>query len=206
MADTPSFENEKSLIEKGHTYIVGVDEVGRGPWAGPVVAAAVRLDPNNLPFGVTDSKKLSEKKRRAFLEMIQKTADVSIAEASVEEIDKMNIREATFLAMERAVAGLPKTASYIFVDGNALPKNLNSEAETVIKGDLKVMSIAAASVVAKVYRDDLMQTLSEQFPHYGWERNAGYGVKKHQEGLAEYGVTVHHRRSFKPIREMVTAS
>lgn len=197
----PDFSIERNKMLEGVTLPCGVDEVGRGPWAGPVVAAAVILDPENLPIGATDSKKLSAKKRAELAIFIHENAQVSIAQASVEEIDSMNIREATLLAMERAVEKLPSKADYAYVDGNAMPKNLAADAECVIKGDSKVLSIAAASIVAKEYRDNLMAKLAEEHPHYAWEKNAGYGTKAHQEGLAEHGVTDHHRRSFRPIKE-----
>lgn len=201
----PDFSVELDLMSQGKKCIVGVDEVGRGPWAGPVVAAAVWIDPENIPQGATDSKKLSAKKRDALAEIILRDAKCSIAEASVEEIDALNIREATLLAMERAVEGLNLPVDYVYVDGNALPKNLMSPAECVIKGDSKVLSIACASIVAKVYRDKMMADLSQTYPHYAWEKNAGYGTKAHQAGLAEFGVTEHHRKSFKPIQALLGA-
>jgi ribonuclease HII len=200
----PDFSAEKVLLQNGKQIIVGVDEVGRGPWAGPVVAAAVCLDPQNLPIGATDSKKLSAKKRETLSVEIKKTAKWCIAEASVEEVDALNIREATLLAMARAVEGLKLAVDHTFIDGNAMPKKLMSQsAECVIKGDSKVLSIACASIIAKVYRDDMMAKLSEEFPHYAWERNAGYGTKAHQEGLATHGITPHHRKSFKPIQVLL---
>lgn len=202
----PDFSIEKDLIIKGKKYIVGVDEVGRGPWAGPVVAAAVCLDPENLPKGATDSKKLSVKKREALSPEILKSSKWCIAEASVDEIDQLNIREATLLAMERAVEGLRLPVDHVFVDGNAMPKNLKTQtAECVIKGDSKVLSIACASIIAKVYRDEMMAKLAQEHPHYAWEKNAGYGTKAHQKGLARFGVTVHHRKSFKPIQALIGA-
>lgn len=196
----PDFSIEQSMMAQGKRCVVGVDEVGRGPWAGPVVAAAVWIDPNNIPYGATDSKKLSAKKREQLAEEILKVSKCSIAQASVEEVDALNIREATLLAMKRAVEGLKLDVDHIFVDGNVLPKNLPCDAEFVIKGDSKVLSIACASIVAKVFRDKMMAELANEFPHYAWEKNAGYGTKAHQEGLAEFGVTVHHRKSFKPIQ------
>lgn len=201
----PDFSIEKKLISNGKKYIVGVDEVGRGPWAGPVVAAAVCLDLENLPTGATDSKKLSAKKRETLNAEILKSARYCIAEASVEEIDTLNIREATLLAMERAVEGLSLPVDHVFIDGNAMPKNLKAiTAECVVKGDSKVLSIACASIIAKVYRDKMMAKLAKQYPHYSWEKNAGYGTKAHQEGLANFGITAHHRKSFKPIQKMLT--
>tara|TARA_R110000868_G_scaffold262401_2_gene521032 strand:- start:14409 stop:15026 length:618 start_codon:yes stop_codon:yes gene_type:complete len=199
----PDFSIEKTQYKSGKNVVVGVDEVGRGPWAGPVVAAAVWIDPDKIPYGATDSKKLTAKKRDDLAEVILRDAQCSIAECSVEEVDALNIREATFLAMERAVAGLNLPVDYIYVDGNALPKNLPCVSEAVVKGDSKVLSIACASIVAKVYRDKMMADLAKDYPHYGWERNAGYGTKLHQEGLALYGVTDHHRKSFKPIQALL---
>lgn len=203
MAVIPGFSIEQEKMKQGKTCIVGVDEVGRGPWAGPVVAAAVWIDPDKIPLGATDSKKLSAKKREALSKIILRDAKCSIAECSVEEVDNINIREATFLAMERAVEGLNLPVDFIYVDGNALPKNLPCTAQAVVKGDSKVLSIACASIVAKVYRDKMMADLANTYPHYAWERNAGYGTKAHQEGLAEYGVTQHHRKSFKPIKVLL---
>lgn len=202
-----NFEYEKEKQKQGYTTVVGVDEVGRGPWAGPVVAAAAWLNPDDLPLLADDSKKLTAKKREALCPVILEKCKVAIAEASVEEIDAMNIREATFLAMERAVTKLqeqlPSNIDYIFVDGNALPKKLPCAAEAVVKGDGLVLSISCASIVAKIHRDRYMAKLAEKFPHYGWESNAGYGTKVHQKGLADVGVTPHHRRSFKPIQELI---
>lgn len=198
----PNFKHEQQLLETYRT-IAGVDEVGRGPWAGPVTACAVVLDPTSIPDGLNDSKKLTAKRREALFEQILKTADVSLAHVSVEEIDKINILQASLLAMEKAVAGLSTPADFALIDGNKTPKDLTCPSETIIKGDAKSSSIAAASIVAKVTRDRLMVALSQQYPGYGWETNAGYGTKVHQEGLKTLGVTAHHRRSFKPIHKML---
>ena len=198
----PDFIREKQLL-KTYSVIAGVDEVGRGPWAGPVTACAVVLDPANIPDGLDDSKKLTAKRREFLFEQILTTADVSIAHVSVAEIDQINILQASLLAMEKAVSGLTKAADFALIDGNKTPKNLSCPSETIIKGDAISSSIAAASIVAKVKRDHLMVTLSQQFPGYGWETNAGYGTKAHQEGLKTLGVTAHHRHSFKPIHKML---
>lgn len=198
----PDFIREKQLL-KTYSVIAGVDEVGRGPWAGPVTACAVVLDPANIPDGLDDSKKLTAKRREFLFEQILNTADVSIAHVSVAEIDQINILQASLLAMEKAVAGLTKVADFALIDGNKTPKNLSCPSEAIIKGDAKSSSIAAASIVAKVTRDRLMVTLSQQFPGYAWETNAGYGTKAHQEGLKALGVTAHHRHSFKPIHKML---
>ncbi len=198
----PDFQHEQTLL-KTYRIIAGVDEVGRGPWAGPVTACAVVLDPRNIPDGLDDSKKLTAKRRETLFKQILKTADVSIAHVSVEKIDQINILQASLLAMKNAVSGLKKPADFALIDGNKAPKELSCPSQTIIKGDAKSSSIAAASIIAKVTRDHLMVSLSQQFPGYGWETNAGYGTKAHQEGLKTLGVTAHHRRSFKPIHNML---
>ena len=196
----PDFSYETAA---GASPVAGVDEVGRGPLAGPVVAAAVILDPARIPDGLRDSKKLTAARRDALALEIEATAQISIAEASVAEIDQINILQATFLAMRRALAGLPTTPAFALIDGNRMPPDLPCPARTIIKGDDLSVSIAAASIIAKVYRDRLMQDLAAQFPGYGWEKNAGYGTKQHLEALACLGVTPHHRRSFKPIHNIL---
>ncbi len=198
----PDFTREKQLL-KTYTVIAGVDEVGRGPWAGPVTACAVILDPTNIPDGLNDSKKLSAKAREYLFSQIIETASVSIAHVSVEDIDRINILQASLLAMEKAIAGLITPADYALIDGNKTPRNLACPSEAIVRGDGKSASIAAASIVAKVTRDRMMVALSQQFPGYGWETNAGYGTKLHQEGLNALGVTPHHRRSFKPIHKIL---
>ena len=185
--------------------IAGVDEVGRGPWAGPVTACAVVLDPANIPNGLADSKALSAKKRDTLFEPILNSADVGIAHVSVEDIDRMNILQASLLAMKLALEQLQCPADFALIDGNKTPPNLPMPSECLIKGDARCLSIAAASIVAKVTRDRMMVSLAQQFPHYGWETNAGYGTKVHQEGLKKHGVTQHHRRSFKPIHNILCA-
>lgn len=198
-----SFEIEQRKQAEGFACIVGVDEVGRGPWAGPVMAAAVILDPYNIPEGMKDSKKISSKKRDVLFEEIMATAMVGIGEASVAEIDTHNIRQATFLAMNRAIANLPTQPDFAFIDGRDIPDGLTIPAQPVIKGDDTVLSIAAASIVAKVSRDRLMARLAQVHPHFAWEKNAGYGTKAHQEGLALHGITEHHRKSFAPIKALI---
>lgn len=185
--------------------IVGIDEVGRGPWAGPVVAAAVILNPDDLPLAANDSKKLTARQREKLYPLILEKACVGIGEASVAEIDEHNILAATFIAMRRAVENLPVAPDFSLIDGNKIPKDWMTPAHAVVQGDGKVLSIACASIVAKVYRDNLMAKLAEQHPHYGWERNAGYGAPMHQQGLASHGVTPHHRRSFAPIAKLLSA-
>ena len=197
-----NYNIENSLLPNGYEIIMGVDEVGRGPWAGPVTACAVILDPENIPPGLNDSKKLSAKRRAQLFEEIINSSLVSCVHVEVGEIDKINILQATFRAMERSISKLP-IPDHILIDGNKLPPNLPSPATAIIKGDGKSASIAAASIIAKVTRDRLMADLSVEYPGYGWEKNAGYGTKIHQSGLLNNGVTPHHRRSFKPIHNML---
>jgi ribonuclease HII len=199
----PTFDLESELYTLGHARIIGVDEVGRGPLAGPVVAAAVWLDPENIPGGLNDSKKVPLKLRNALAELLPQIADVSIGQASVQEIDELNILRASHLAMERAVAGLNIGADFALVDGNLIPRDLTVPARAVIKGDAISQSIAAASIVAKVRRDQLMLSLAQQYPGYGWEKNQGYPTKAHRDALQNLGVTPHHRRSFKPVHNML---
>ena len=183
--------------------ICGIDEVGRGPWAGPVVAAAVVLDPNNTPEGLNDSKKLTAKRREALFDLIIASSQVGIGEASVEEIDQINILQATYLAMRRAITNLPEPPGHALIDGNRTPPDLPCSAEAIVKGDAKIPAIAAASIIAKVTRDRIMTRLDTEFPGYGWAQNAGYGVPTHAKALIELGVTPHHRRSFKPIHKIL---
>ncbi|OIP83912.1 MAG: ribonuclease HII, partial [Rhodobacterales bacterium CG2_30_65_12] len=171
--------------------------------AGPVTAAAVVLDPAHIPEGLNDSKKLSARRREALFAIIIKVADVSIAHASVEEIDRLNILRASHLAMERAIAGLSIAPDHVLIDGNLLPRGLRLSAEPVVKGDARSLSIAAASIMAKVTRDRIMVGLAQQHPGYGWETNAGYPSKSHISALQGLGVTPHHRRSFKPVHNIL---
>lgn len=201
MTQKPDF----SIEAQYSGIIVAIDEVGRGPWAGPVMAAAAILDPANIPDGLNDSKKLSAAKRDQLHDAILATARVEIGLASVEEIDQLNILQATKLAMRRAYDALGVQASIALVDGNQ-PPQLPCPVRCVVKGDSISLSIAAASIVAKVKRDRMMAELAQQFPHYGWESNAGYGTKTHQDGIAAHGITPHHRRSFKPIRALLEAA
>jgi ribonuclease HII len=187
--------------------VAGVDEAGRGPWAGPVVAAAVILPMGVLdPYLLTrldDSKKLKKSIRKDLLAALEPVADIGVGVASPTEIDDINILQATMLAMQRAVDGLSETPVSVLVDGNRAP-SIASEVTTIVKGDSLSLSIAAASIVAKVTRDRMMAVLAEQYPGYGWERNAGYGTKEHKEALARLGVTPAHRQSFAPIRAAAT--
>lgn len=197
-----SLETEARLA--GLWPVAGVDEVGRGPLCGPVTAAAVVLDPDHIPPGIGDSKTLSAAKREALAGAIMATArSWSVAHATVAEIDTLNILHASHLAMERAVAGLGIAPGFVLVDGNRLPKSLPCPARAVVKGDAKSLSIAAASILAKVVRDHLMVDLAQQHPGYGWERNAGYPTKDHLAALLNLGVTPQHRRSFRPVHNIL---
>jgi ribonuclease HII len=199
----PDFSFETLAHQRGALIVAGVDEVGRGPLAGPVTAAAVVLDPDRIPEGLNDSKALSEKRRAALAEQIWEMAEVSVAHASVEEIDSLNILRASHLAMERAVSGLPRAPDHLLIDGNLLPRGITIPAEAIIKGDARSLSISAASIVAKVCRDQIMVDLAQQHPGYGWETNAGYGSKSHMMALQNLGVTPFHRRSFKPVHNIL---
>ena len=192
--DWLKYENE--ALSKGYNNICGVDEAGRGPLAGPVCAAAVILPKGEIIEGVNDSKKLTEKKREALYGVIkEKAVAYSIAFASVEEIEEMNILNATMLAMKRAVDGLDIPADYAMIDGNKLP-DLNIPAEYVIKGDANSMSIAAASILAKVTRDRLCADYEKEYPQYGFAKHKGYGTKLHREMILKYGPCKIHRMSF----------
>ncbi len=184
--------------------ICGVDEAGRGPWAGPVTAAAVILDPLQPISGLTDSKKISKKKRfQLEPEIKQKAAFWAVAHAEPDEIDRLNIREATFLAMQRAIADLGVQPKQILIDGNALPANLPAPAEAIIKGDLKEPAISAASILAKTERDRLMLNYDRLFPGYGFAGHKGYGTAAHAEALQHLGACQIHRSSFAPVRKVM---
>ncbi len=198
-SNLPDFSFEEAQFASGAKIVAGVDEVGRGPWAGPVVAAAVILDPARIPDGLNDSKKLSPKRRDQIFEEITKVATFSVALISPAEIDRLNILRASLEAMANAIAGLAKTPDAILVDGNQIPPTKIS-CQTIVGGDGRSLSIAAASIVAKVTRDRIMKELALEHSGYGWETNMGYGTKAHQIGLAKHGVTPHHRRSFRPIK------
>lgn len=188
--------HERALYEEGYKYICGVDEAGRGPLAGPVYAAAVILNPRITIDGINDSKKLSEKKRdMLFDEITQKALCVSIGTCTVKEIDELNILVATMRAMDRAVKGLSITADFALVDGNSDP-NLGIKTMTIIKGDAKCLSIAAASIIAKVARDRHMKQLHSTYPSYGFDIHKGYGTKAHITALIEHGPCPEHRESF----------
>ena len=199
--EIPDFSRETAAFDAGWRYVVGVDEVGRGPLCGPVTAAAVRLDPSRIPKGLADSKTLTASRRERLFDELMESATVSIAHASVEEIDSLNILRASHLAMQRAISALP--ADHALIDGNMIPKGLGISSQAVVKGDAKSLSIAAASICAKVTRDRIMVDLAQQYPGYGWELNAGYPTKAHLEALLNLGVTPVHRRSFKPVHNIL---
>lgn len=194
------------LVWDGPGLMAGVDEAGRGPLAGPVVAAAVMLDDAHPILGLADSKILTEKKReRLFDEIRAKALCCCIAEASVEEIDRLNILQATMLAMRRAVEGLRLKPAKVLVDGNCLPV-LKIPAEAIVKGDSKVQAISAASILAKVYRDRQCLAMHESHPEYGFAAHKGYPTAEHIAALREHGVTAWHRRSFGPVRALLLES
>ena len=204
----PDFE----LEDKFGGVVAGVDEAGRGPWVGPVVAGCVAFLNRNVDAflleNLNDSKKLSKKKRELLYELLVKEADkgnvlIGIGVASAAEIDDINILNASFLAMKRAMIKAKVNPDMLLIDGNRTPKNFGCRVQAVIKGDAKSYSISGASILAKVYRDRLLQDMALKYPGYGFEKNAGYGTKEHIEGLEKYGVTPEHRKSYKPIKEFL---
>ena len=193
----PDFSCENEARSKGYKLVCGVDEAGRGPLAGPVCAAAVILPDNCEIEGLNDSKKISEKKREALFDIIkEKAVAYSIAYGSLEEIEEYNILEATYLAMNRAIEGLNAKADFALIDGNRVPKGIKIPCETVVKGDSKSCSIAAASILAKVTRDRLMLEYDKKYPQYLFAQHKGYGTKAHYEAIKQHGVCEIHRLSF----------
>ncbi len=182
--------------------VAGVDEVGRGPMAGPVVAAAVILRPGTIPDRLADSKTLTPKVREELYAALCEGSDIGVGAASVREIDRINILQATFVAMRRAVERLAQPPRLVLVDGNRLPQ-LPYPVYLVVRGDARCLSIAAASIVAKVVRDRLMARLARRYPDYGWDHNVGYCTAGHRAALAQHGATIHHRRSFDPVRQVL---
>lgn len=199
----PNYRLETALIARGVLRVAGVDEVGRGPLCGPVTAAAVILDARRIPEGLNDSKKLTAARREELALRLMDCAIVCVAHASVEEIDTHNILRASHIAMCRAVAGLTGGCDHALIDGNMRPRDLTLPSDTVIGGDAISLSIAAASIVAKVARDRIMVDLAQQHPGYGWEKNAGYSTAAHLEALRRLGPTPHHRKSFKPVHNIL---
>ncbi|MBO88688.1 MAG: ribonuclease HII [Rickettsiales bacterium] len=201
----PDFEFEDQSLNP----VAGFDEAGRGPWAGPVVASAVILPRNAMPAslaaGLDDSKKIKKEKREELFAHLRAIADIGIGIASPTEIDEFNILQATMLAMQRAADELTITPKSALIDGNRAP-NIPFAVKTIVRGDGQSLSIAAASIVAKVTRDRIMVDLSNKYPEYGWDRNAGYGTKEHHNALLQFGVTPEHRQTFTPIRKLLTIS
>ncbi|EJE4161199.1 ribonuclease HII [Vibrio parahaemolyticus] len=194
--DLPPFE-----YPQGYQLIAGVDEVGRGPLVGDVVTAAVILDPNSPIEGLNDSKKLSEKKRLALLpEIKEKALAWAVGRCSPEEIDELNILQATMVAMQRAIAGLKVQPDLVLIDGNRCPE-LPMDSQAVVKGDLRVAEISAASIIAKVVRDQEMEELDKQYPQFGFAKHKGYPTKAHFEAIEQHGVISEHRKSFKPVKK-----
>ncbi len=202
MLSAPDFSFELAAIKNGHTLICGIDEAGRGPWAGPVVATAVILDRSNIPAGLNDSKKLTHEKREALFDPIINSSHVGVGIVSAAEIDEINILQATYLAMQRAMLNLKTKPTLALVDGNRAPP-LSCKVETITKGDAKSLSIAAASIIAKVTRDRMMIAMDTQFPGYGFAIHKGYGTAKHAAALAQLGPCSEHRKSFAPIRTLL---
>lgn len=200
--NNPDFLIEEKLIKQGKFAIAGVDEAGRGPLAGPVIAAAVILDPDNFPAGLNDSKKLTEKKRELLFNQILKTSHVAWCSLNAEVIDTINIREAALRAMAISVSQLPIKADYAMIDGRDVPKQLSDIGEAFIKGDARSLSIAAASVIAKVVRDRMMVEADRHYPEYGFAGHKGYGSKKHRDAILKFGGSPLHRKSFSPLKQL----
>lgn len=193
----PDYEFEKAAVNSGFSCICGVDEAGRGPLAGPVCAAAVILPEGAVIEGLDDSKKLTEKKRERLYDVIRTTAVAySVAYGTLEEIETVNILEATYLAMNRAIEGLNVKPDFALIDGNRVPRGIKIPCETIVKGDSKSMSVAAASVLAKVTRDRLMLEYDKKYPEYNFKKHKGYGTKEHTELIKQYGPCEIHRLSF----------
>ena len=200
MADQPNYSFEAELISVGTAPVAGVDEAGRGPLAGPVVVAACILDPSHIPSGLNDSKKLTAAKREALYEQIFATSHASIVSVSAQTIDAINIRAATLQGMAQAVRGLAVQPAYALIDGRDVPPGLPCPGEALIKGDARSVSIAAASILAKVTRDRLMARAAEFWPGYGFERHMGYGTEAHLEAIKRLGPCPIHRLSFAPLK------
>ena len=199
----PDMAAEQLARSQGYSRICGIDEAGRGPLAGPVVAAAVILPPGYSLPGLNDSKKLTARKREVLYTALMEDEAVQkcIAQATVQEIDELNILRATHLAMRRAAEGLPGGADFCLIDGLPVP-GFPLPSRSIVKGDARCLSIAAASILAKVWRDHYMNELDRQFPAYGFARHAGYGTKAHIQAIHEHGITVHHRRTFAPVTQL----
>jgi ribonuclease HII len=199
----PSYAFETKILAQRDGPVAGVDEAGRGPLAGPVIAAAVIFEKKRIPKGLNDSKQMTaEAREKAYVAIMARAVCVGIGEASVDEIDLINIRQATHLAMARAIRALTTQPTFALVDGNDAPA-LPCPCDTIIGGDARSVSIAAASIIAKVTRDRMMQALHDEHPGYGWFRNKGYGTGEHLEALTRLGPCLHHRRSFAPVHNIL---
>ncbi len=205
MVDNPDFSIEESY----NTSCCGIDEAGRGTLVGPVVAACVFIpkENKNLPIWneINDSKKLSAKKREYLYDKIRQSCYCGIGQATIEEIDDINILNATMLAMKESYKNMEFSTEISLIDGNRAPE-IENNIQTIIKGDSKSISIAAASIIAKVYRDNLLKKLGEEYPEYKWDKNSGYGTKEHLEAIYKYGITPYHRKSFAPIKNIIKAA
>jgi ribonuclease HII len=198
---TPDFHVERKLLERGIWPVAGIDEAGRGPLAGPVAAAVVILDPHNVPHGLNDSKVLSPKAREELYDLLMLHAlAIAVAFASAAEIDQINIRQAVFCAMRRAVGALTLAPLHILIDGSDMPPDLSAPAEMIVKGDATIASIAAASLIAKVTRDRLMRHYCDLYPAYGFSKHFGYATKAHLAAIAAHGPCPLHRMSFSPFK------
>jgi ribonuclease HII len=197
----PSFALERAHLKNGTSPVAGVDEAGRGPLAGPVVAAAVILPLRGIPRGIDDSKALTPEKREALYAKLLACAEIGVGAASVAEITRLNILNATLLAMRRAVIALPRRPALVLIDGNCAPA-LSCDALTIVGGDSRVISIAAASIIAKVTRDRIMRRLARRFPDYGFEHHMGYPTEAHRAALARLGPTPHHRPGFAGVHNI----
>ena len=201
----PDFDLETEMMALYGLPVAGIDEAGRGPWAGPVVVAAVVLDPNRIPEGLNDSKKLTPQAREDRFEETTATARVSVVVGQVQRIDRDNILQATLWGMRAAFRKLEVPQATALIDGNAVPRRFTGTARAVIGGDGKSLSIAAASIVAKVTRDRIMMKLAKRYRGYGWETNKGYGTAEHADGIERHGLCPHHRRSFAPAQRILAA-
>jgi ribonuclease HII len=197
----PDYRFEQHAVQSGFRCVAGLDEAGRGPLAGPVVAAAVILDPGCIPEGLDDSKALKPAKRELLFDAILTSSLVAVASASAREIEATDIRAASLAAMRRALAALPVKADYALVDGRDVPAGLGCQARALVKGDARSLSIAAASIIAKVTRDHMMIRAATVYPQYGFERHMGYGAQRHLKAIAEHGPCALHRMTFRPMRK-----
>ena len=198
---TPDYRFEQHAVQNGFPLVAGLDEAGRGPLAGPVVAAAVILDPGCIPDGLDDSKALKPARRELLYEAILTSSTVAVASASAREIEATDIRAASLAAMRRALSALPVKADYALVDGRDVPEGLDCMARALVKGDARSLSIAAASIVAKVTRDRMMKRAAAIYPEYGFESHMGYGAQRHLKAIAEHGPCPLHRMTFRPMRK-----